>query len=324
MPAQLLDGKKVAAYIERQVKEHLQELAAHGVVPRLGIVLIGENEESAIYVSRKKKKCAELGIDSHVLECRSGVAADEVEKLIREWSDDPNYHGILIQLPLPDPIGREKYRIFDAIKAEKDVDAVSGEVVKHFYRGEEGLFLPCTPRGVLNLLKYYNIDTEGKHVVVTGRNDITGKPMMMILGGRLANATVTWCHRHTRKLEEYTRRADILVSCIGQPGIIRKDMVKPGAVVIDVGIRRTPAGIQGDVDFEPVAEVASYITPVPGGTGPLTVAALIQNLVDAARYSLGWRKADYTIAPEATNAGAPARLPPGSGQAPLAKGIANG
>jgi methylenetetrahydrofolate dehydrogenase (NADP+)/methenyltetrahydrofolate cyclohydrolase len=324
MPAEVMDGRKVAGCIERQVQCHVQELTAHGVVPRLGIVLIGGNPESALYVSRKQKKCAELGINSHLLECKSDIAADEIERQVKEWSDDPNYHGILTQLPLPNPIERVKYRIFDAIKPEKDVDAVSGEVVKYFYRGEEGLFLPCTPRGVLNLLKYYNIDTEGKHVVVTGRNDITGKPMMMILGGRLANATVTWCHRHTRKLEEYTRRADILVTCIGQPGIIRKDMVKPGAVVIDVGIRRTPAGIRGDVDFEPVAEVASYITPVPGGTGPLTVAALMQNLVDAARYSLGGRKADYTIAPEATSAGAPASSPPDSARTPLAKEVANG
>jgi methylenetetrahydrofolate dehydrogenase (NADP+)/methenyltetrahydrofolate cyclohydrolase len=298
MPAERIDGQRIAAQIEEQVKAYIAELAVQGVIPRLGIVLAGDNEESRIYVKRKRKKCAELGIDSGLFECRSDVAAGAIEKRVREWSDDPGLHGILVQLPLPDHIEKVKYRIFDAIKPQKDVDAVSGEVVKHFYRGEDGLFLPCTPRGVLNLLKYYDINTEGKHVVVTGRNDITGKPMMMILGGRLANATVTWCHRHTRKLEEYTRKADILVTCIGQPKIIGKDMVKPGAVVIDVGIRRTNTGIQGDVDFDQVAEIASYITPVPGGTGPLTVAALMQNVVDAARYSLGCEKAGYRIGPE--------------------------
>jgi methylenetetrahydrofolate dehydrogenase (NADP+)/methenyltetrahydrofolate cyclohydrolase len=293
-----MDGKKVAAQIEMQVKEHVTQLAAQGVTPRLGIVLVGVNAESRIYVKRKRKKCAELGIASDLFECGSDTAAGEIERQVREWSDAAGYHGILVQLPLPDQVEKEKYRIFDAIKPEKDVDAVSGTVVKHFYRGEEGLFLPCTPRGVLNLLRYYDIDTQGKHVVVTGRNDITGKPMMVILGGRLANATVTWCHRHTQKLEEFTGKADILITCIGQPKIIRQDMVKPGAVVIDVGIRRTAAGIQGDVDFDQVADIASYITPVPGGTGPLTVAALMQNVVDAARYSVGCGKAEYKIGPE--------------------------
>jgi methylenetetrahydrofolate dehydrogenase (NADP+)/methenyltetrahydrofolate cyclohydrolase len=248
MPAERIDGQRIAAQIEEQVKAYIAELAVQGVIPRLGIVLAGDNEESRIYVKRKRKKCAELGIDSGLFECRSDVAAGAIEKRVREWSDDPGLHGILVQLPLPDHIEKVKYRIFDAIKPQKDVDAVSGEVVKHFYRGEDGLFLPCTPRGVLNLLKYYDINTEGKHVVVTGRNDITGKPMMMIL--------------------------------------------------IDVGIRRTNTGIQGDVDFDQVAEIASYITPVPGGTGPLTVAALMQNVVDAARYSLGCEKAGYRIGPE--------------------------
>ena len=218
--------------------------------------------------------------------------------MIAELNADARVNAILLQLPIPDWVDR--FRLFDAIAPEKDLDAIGASSVGGFYRGQWGRFIPCTPRGVLTLLDYYRVPTEGARAVVIGRSDIAGKPTALILGGRLRNATVTWCHRHTRDLAAICREADILIPCVGadtgRPYLITADMVKPGACVIDVGFRRVgPGKFIGDVDFEAVKEVAGWITLNPGGTGPMTVLALMQNLIDAARYQLGLQRATYSV-----------------------------
>ncbi len=194
----------------------------------------------------------------------------------------------------------DRYRLFDALAPAKDVDAVGAAAVIGFYRGMWGRFIPCTPRGVLTLLDYYKVPVDGARAAVIGRSDIAGKPTALVLGGRLRNATVTWCHRHTRNVAEICRSADIVVSCVGadvgRKFFITADMIKPGACVIDVGFRRVgPGKFVGDVDFESVQEVAGWLTPNPGGTGPTTVLGLMQNLIDAARYQLGLGRAEYSV-----------------------------
>ena len=201
-------------------------------------------------------------------------------------------------MPLPERVDR--FRIFDAIAPDKDVDAVGASAVIGFYRGQWGRFIPCTPRGVLTLLDYYKVAVDGRRAAVIGRSDIAGKPTALVLGGRLRNATVTWCHRHTRNVAEICRSSDLIVSCVGadvgRPFFITADMIKPGACVIDVGFRRVgPGKFAGDVDFEAVKEVAGWLTPNPGGTGPMTVLGLMQNLIDAARYQAGLERASYSI-----------------------------
>ncbi len=219
--------------------------------------------------------------------------------MIERFNLDPNVTGILLQLPLPPAV--DVHRLFDAIAPEKDVDAVGVNSIGGFYRGKWGRFIPCTPRGVLALLNYFKVPTDGANALVLGRGDVAGKPMALILGGRLCNATVTWGHRHTRNLAELCRQADILVSCVGvappdRPFLITADMVKKGACVVDVGFRRLASGqFGGDVDFAAVSRVAGWITPNPGGTGPMTVLALMQNLIDAARYRLGLERAIYSV-----------------------------
>jgi methylenetetrahydrofolate dehydrogenase (NADP+)/methenyltetrahydrofolate cyclohydrolase len=199
---------------------------------------------------------------------------------------------------MPDKV--DVFKLFDAIDPSKDVDAVGAVNVSDFYRAQLGRFIPCTPRGVLTLLKYYAVPTDGARVAVIGRSDIAGKPMALIMGGRMCNATVTWCHRHTRDLATVCREADIVVSCAGadtgRPFLITAEMIRPGACVIDVGFRRMgPGKFAGDVDFDRVKEVAGWVTLNPGGTGPMTVLALMQNLIDAARYNLGLRRATYSF-----------------------------
>jgi methylenetetrahydrofolate dehydrogenase (NADP+)/methenyltetrahydrofolate cyclohydrolase len=219
-------------------------------------------------------------------------------EVIEGLNRDPAIAGILIQLPLPK--GVDDFALFDAIDPLKDVDGVSRSSVAGFYRAQWGTFVPCTPRGVLTLLTYYRVPVDGARAAVIGRSDIAGKPLAIILGGRMYNATVTWCHRHTRDLEEICRQSDLLVSCVGadvgRGFFVTADMVKPGACVIDVGFRRiAPGRFVGDVDFEAVKEVAGWLTINPGGTGPMTVLALMQNLIDAARYQLGLERARYSI-----------------------------
>ena len=298
--AKKLDGILVSKKLEPQIKAYAEQLSAeHGFMPKLAAILVGDDEASKTYIRKKQEKCREVGCQSQLFKKENNTTLNEILHLVEELNEDNSIHGILVQLPLPEQIERKKYTILDALNPKKDVDALSAENTKHFYRGEKGFFLPCTPQGILTLLDAYDIEVAGKHAVVIGRNDISGKPTCLILGGKLANATVTWCHRYTRNLEQYTREADILISATGFPHLIKEGMIKEGTAVIDVGTTPIKNGdkkiLVGDVDFEKVKSKASYITPVPGGVGPMTVISLMQNLVDAARYSVGLEKAVYSI-----------------------------
>ncbi len=300
MSAIIMDGRAVSEQLMPELKRHVKEIKEkYNWTPHLAAILVGDDPASRQYVRNKQRYAAELGLGSELITMSSEEASTEsLLKLIQRLNRDPRIAGILLQLPLPEHVDR--FRLFDAIDPLKDVDAVSSTVVGGFYRGQWGLFIPCTPRGVLTLLDYYKVPVEGARAVVIGRSDIAGKPLALILGGRLRNATVTWCHTHTRDLAQVCREADLLVSCAGadpgRPYLITADMVKPGACVIDVGFRRVGKGrFVGDVDFENVKEVAGWITLNPGGTGPMTVLALMQNLIDAARYMLGLERASYSV-----------------------------
>ena len=301
MAAVSMDGQLIAAYLKPQVQAYGEELRVkYGLTPALAAVLIGDDPASALYVRNKQRLCQELGFGTELVALSKGhITPDSLLGVIRELNADTRFTGILVQLPLPAAIN--KFPILDAIDPHKDVDALSPTTTLPFYRGEAGPFLPCTPKAVLTLLDFYRIPTQGKAAVVIGRSDIAGKPLALILGGRLCNATVTWCHRFTADLGHYTRQADILVSSVGRasgrPYLITAEMVKEGVVVIDVSIRRVEGTLVGDVDAAAVREKASYLTPVPGGVGPLTVMSLMQNLVDATRYRAGLGKAQYRLEP---------------------------
>src|SRR5262249_23210108 len=300
MSAIVIDGRVLREKLLPELHAHARELRErHRCVPSLAAILVGKDPASRQYVRNKERLASELGFHSRIIAMDpADCTTDSLLRMIAELNGDPGTTGILIQLPLPDRVDR--FRLFDALDALKDVDAVGASSVSGFYRGEWGRFIPCTPRGILSLLDFFQVPVDGARAVVIGRSDIAGKPAALILGGRLRNATVTWCHRHTRDLPEVCRGADLLVSCVGadagRPWLITADMVKPGACVIDVGFRRVgPGGFAGDVDFAAVKEVAGWITLNPGGTGPTTVVALMQNLVDAARYQLGLERAGYSV-----------------------------
>jgi methylenetetrahydrofolate dehydrogenase (NADP+)/methenyltetrahydrofolate cyclohydrolase len=271
----------------------------YGCTPSLAAILVGDDPASRQYVKNKQRAAAELGCESRTIRLTAAEAGiDALLGLIGNLNDDPQINAILIQVPLPESV--DQFRLFDAIRYDKDLDAVGSASVGGFYRGRWGRFIPCTPRGVLSLLDYYKVPVKGARAVVIGRSDVAGKPTAVILGGRLRNATVTWCHRHTRDLAAICREADILIPCVGadtgRPFLITAEMVKPGACVIDVGVRRVgPGKFIGDVDVEAVKSVAGWITPNPGGTGPMTVLALMQNLIDATRYQLGLDRAIYSV-----------------------------
>jgi len=296
-----MDGREVSRFLKPYLQAHAQELAElHNVVPALAAILVGDDGASAQYVKNKRKFAEELGFRSEIIAIATAEATtDRLLEIIGRLNADPAITGILLQLPVPDDV--DTFRLFDAIDSSKDVDAVGSASLTGFYRGRWGSFIPCTPRGVLTLIDYYKVPVEGRRAAVIGRSDIAGKPMAIILGGRLRNATVTWCHRQTHDLGDICRESDIVVSCAGvspRDGtyLITADMIKPGACVIDVGFRRIgPGRFAGDVDFEGVKAVAGWITPNPGGTGPMTVLALMQNVIDAARYRLGLGRADYPI-----------------------------
>jgi methylenetetrahydrofolate dehydrogenase (NADP+) / methenyltetrahydrofolate cyclohydrolase len=295
----IMGGREVSAHLLPELRRHVDQLKHdHHLTPALTAILVGDDPASRQYVRNKQRMAGELGCSSRTIKIQPDQATTaSMLALIDEVNRDPASTGILLQIPIPDHVDR--FPLFDAIAPLKDVDAVGATSVSGFYRGQWGTFIPCTPRGVLTLLAYYKVPVDGARAVVIGRSDIAGKPTAIILGGRLRNATVTWCHRHTRNLAEVCRGADILVPCVGaetgRPFLITPDMVKPGACVIDVGFRRVgPGKFVGDVDFDAVKEVAGWITPNPGGTGPMTVVALMQNLIDAARYQLGLARASYT------------------------------
>jgi methylenetetrahydrofolate dehydrogenase (NADP+) / methenyltetrahydrofolate cyclohydrolase len=301
MTGKLMDGREVSQFLRPHLRAYACELAdRYRQVPALAAILVGDNAASTQYVRNKRKLAEELGFRSEIIAVAAAEATTErILETIARLNADPAITGILLQLPVPD--GIDVFRLFDAIDPDKDVDAVSAASLTGFYRGKWGRFIPCTPRGVLTLIDYYKVPVDGRRAAIIGRSDIAGKPMAVILGGRLRNATVTWCHRHTHDLANICRESDIVVSCAGvappdRAYLITADMIKPGACVIDVGFRRIgPGRFGGDVDFDEVKKVAGWITPNPGGTGPMTVIALMQNVIDAARYRLGLGRADYPI-----------------------------
>lgn len=286
MVATLLDGKRVAAMVEADVaRRAAQYRAACGVQPTLAAVLVGDDPASAIYVRNKQAACRRAGINSRLYHLRDVNTLDVIE-LLAQLNAEPAVHGILVQLPLPQSIDRQQ--VLDAVHPLKDVDAFHPENVGLMTQGRPR-YVPCTPAGILRILVEYRLPIAGRHVVVVGRSDIVGKPMSILaaqrtgpFGGEFANATVTLCHTRTRRLADYTREADVLVVATGQPQGVTADMVKPESVVIDVGIHRTPGGLVGDVDFQNVRRVCGYLTPVPGGVGPMTVAMLLENTMRAA------------------------------------------
>ncbi len=281
--ATILDGKAIADQIRTEIADQTaQFVAARGITPCLAAVLVGENPASQVYVRNKQKGCEKAGIGSRLHKLPAETTQDELLALIDQLNRDPAVHGILVQLPLPKQI--DETRVLLAVSPLKDVDAFHPENVGRIVQGRPR-FLPCTPHGVQQLLVRKNIPIAGSHVVVLGRSDIVGKPMAIMLMQRGAggDATVTVCHSRTRDLPCVTRQADILVVAIGRAKFVTAEMVKPGAVVIDVGINRTDSGLVGDVDFEAVRQVAGQITPVPGGIGPLTIAMLLHNTLAAAR-----------------------------------------
>ena len=301
MPAIIMDGRALSDRLKPELRQYADELLQkHKYVPLLAAIQIGNDPASRQYVRNKRRFAGELGFRSELVAMPPGEASTErLMGEIAQLNADQNVTGILLQLPLPANV--DAFRLFDAIAPEKDVDAVGTASIVGFYRGGWGRFIPCTPRGVLTLLDYYQVPVDGTEVVVIGRSDIAGKPLALILSGHLRNATVTCCHRRTRHLGAICRRADILVSCAGtvpegQDYLVTGEMVKPGACVVDVGFRRLPNGrFTGDVDFDAVKQVAGWVTPNPGGTGPMTVLALMQNLIDGARYRFGLARATYSV-----------------------------
>jgi len=288
MPTKIIDGNEIANEIRNELKKRIAELRSKGVIPGLTVVLVGEDPASQVYVRMKGKSCEELGLYSETIRLPADHKEDDLLKLIDDLNANPRIHGILIQLPLPDHINETK--ILDRISPDKDVDGFHPVNVGRMLIGDPG-FLPCTPHGVQELLVRSGNSPEGKHVVVVGRSNIVGKPVAAILMQKKkgANATVTVCHSRTKDLPSVTRQGDIVIAAMGVPQFIKADMVKDGAVVIDVGVNRVddPSAkkgyrLVGDVDFEAVKEKASAITPVPGGVGPMTIVMLMKNTVISA------------------------------------------
>lgn len=275
----LIDGKKTSAKVREEIRRETEELIKNtGVRPGLAVILVGDDPASAIYVRNKKKGCEEVGFLSREYRLPAETTEEELLSLIDTLNQDKEIHGILVQLPVPKHISDKK--VIARIDPKKDVDAFSFENVGRIMTGEFD-FVPCTPAGIMELLKAYDIDPAGKRAVVIGRSNIVGKPMAMLLLHK--NATVTVCHSRTKDLAAVCREADILVAAVGKARFVTADMVKEGAVVIDVGMNRDENGLCGDVDFESVEKKASYITPVPGGVGPMTITLLLKNTLTGAK-----------------------------------------
>lgn len=294
MPAELIDGRAIAKKIRADVAERVKKLAAHGVKPGLAVVLVGDDPASAVYVGAKGKATDEAGMYSETIRLPADTPQSELLARVDALNADPKIHGILVQMPLPKQIDPDT--VIRRIQPTKDVDGFHPINVGKMLVGERDGFIPCTPAGIQVMLRESGVKTPGKNCVIIGRSNIVGKPMaaLMVQDNQDANCTVTVCHRHTADLARHTREADILIVAAGRAGIVSADMVKPGAVVIDVGTNRvndasskTGTRLQGDVDFESVRKVASKITPVPGGVGPMTIAMLMANTVRAAEMTLG-------------------------------------
>lgn len=288
MPAKIIDGKSISKKIQAQIGEQAEQFCSQtGVRPKLAAVLVGEDPASQVYVRNKERACARANIDSQLIRLSGESTTEELVSLVKQLNEDSTVHGILVQLPLPSQV--DEIQVLDAVSPLKDVDAFHPENVGLLSQGRPR-FLPCTPFGIVHLLAQSEIETTGKNVCIVGRSDIVGKPMALMLaqrdsdlGPKYANATVSLCHSRTQDLVSHTKMADVLIAAIGKANFITADHLKPGAVVIDVGINRTEDGLVGDVDFESASSVASQITPVPGGVGPMTVTILLDNTLKAAR-----------------------------------------
>ena len=281
MAAEILDGKKMSESLRKELAERVVRLKEKGVTPGLAVILAGNDPASEIYVRNKGKGCEEIGMYSRTINLPEDTTQEALENEIDKLNADPAIHGILVQLPLPKHL--DEQRALAKILPAKDVDGFHLINAGHMLTGTEGV-VACTPRGALYMIKSTGIDLNGREAVVIGRSNIVGKPMAMLLLQQ--NCTVTMCHSRTKNLAEHTRRADILVAAVGKAGFVTADMVKPGAIVIDVGINRVDGKVKGDVDYDAVKEVAGYITPVPGGVGKMTITMLLDNTVEAAERTL--------------------------------------
>lgn len=275
---EIIDGKTLAANVRENLKSDVQKLKKRGITPNLAVILVGEDKASQIYVKNKSKACLEVGINYEEFFLTNDTTMEQLLSLIDRLNAREDIHGILLQSPMPKHLNIDE--AFERISPKKDVDGFNPVNVGKLCLNQDG-FVSCTPAGIMKMFEKYNINLEGKNAVVLGRSNIVGKPMSLCLLNN--DATVTICHSKTQNLSEITKNADIIVVALGKPKFLTKDMVKEGAVVIDVGINRTENGIVGDVDFENVKEVASYITPVPGGVGPMTVAMLMSNVVKSVK-----------------------------------------
>lgn len=283
MKAELISGKTMSEEIRKKITVRVEKLRAeHGVTPGLAVILVGNDPASEIYVNNKGKGCAEVGMVSETIKLPAETEQETLIAKIRELNADARIHGILVQLPLPRHL--DENVVLAEISPEKDVDGFHLLNVGRLMTGEDGV-VACTPKGALKMIKSTGIDLNGKEAVVIGRSNIVGKPMAMLL--LRENCTVTMCHSRTKDLATHTRNADVLVVAIGKAGFVTADMVKPGAVVIDVGINRVDGKVVGDVDFESVSEVAGWITPVPGGVGKMTITMLLENTLEAAERACG-------------------------------------
>ena len=277
--ATIIDGKKVSQKIREELKEECEEIRKQGIIPKLAVIMVGDNPASKVYVKNKNKACQEIGIEYEEYFLNSEITQEKLIELIEDLNTRKDINGILLQSPIPNHLDINE--AFRKISPEKDVDGFHPENVGKLILNQD-TFVSCTPYGIMKLFAEYNIDLTGKHVVILGRSNIVGKPLISCCLNR--NATVTVCHSKTENLEEHTKKADILIVAIGRANFVKKEMVKEGAVIIDVGINRTDEGkLIGDVDSENVKDVAGYITPVPGGVGPMTIAMLMNNVIKAAR-----------------------------------------
>ncbi|MEZ6127729.1 MAG: bifunctional methylenetetrahydrofolate dehydrogenase/methenyltetrahydrofolate cyclohydrolase FolD [Planctomycetaceae bacterium] len=284
MSASIIDGKTISAAVRQQITTEAAAFVAQtGIVPHLAAVLVGDDPASEVYVRNKERACEKCGLKSTLHRLPSTTTQQQLADLVRQLNLDTTVHGILVQLPLPSHL--DATPVLDAILPSKDVDGFHPENVGLMLQGRPR-FLPCTPHGVMQMLAHEHLATAGKHAVVIGRSDIVGKPMAALLVQRGADATVTICHSRTTDIGSITRQADLLIAAVGIPEFVKGDMVKPGAIVIDVGINRVDDRLVGDVDFDAVAMVAAAITPVPGGVGPMTIAMLLKNTLAAARLSV--------------------------------------
>lgn len=284
MTARLIDGKKISKAVRQQVATAATRLLSESdVVPHLAAVLVGDDPASQVYVRNKERACLKCGLRSTLHRLSETTSQQQLLDLVGTLNDDASVHGILVQLPLPAQINATE--VLDAISPAKDVDGFHAENVGLMLQGRPR-YLPCTPYGVMKMLEFEGIETAGQHAVIIGRSDIVGKPMAGLLMQRGADATVTVCHSRTRDIREIARQADLLIAAVGIPEFVTSDMVKPGAVVIDVGINRVNDRLVGDVAFDAAREIASAITPVPGGVGPMTIAMLLHNTLTSAQTSV--------------------------------------